>query len=112
MHAGEVYEQVARLGVLGALRPARRLERLLIELVRAGYEPWGEGFVRLTTVLKRHEVGQAIGVSREHASRLLAHLEASKAIRRQKGWLLIPATSTLLQGHWAENGCDLKHKQM
>jgi CRP-like cAMP-binding protein len=94
MQARETYDQVTMLGQFGAMSPRQRLAAVLVKLGRVGFEQQ-DGSVRLPHVLRQHELGQAVGVSREHIGRLLSQLEREGIIARRAGWVLIPKASRL-----------------
>jgi CRP-like cAMP-binding protein len=96
MHAREVREQFLRAG--DATLPAiRRLERLLAGFVRDGLTATLSGQIRLNIPLSHEEMGQVIGVTRGHVSRLFGKLEARGLVQRGKEWTFIPPDSPLLR---------------
>jgi CRP/FNR family transcriptional regulator len=99
MLARESDEQLATVGMFGAMAPRQRLEQLLSNLLRLGCVARQDGALRLALPLKRHELAEMIGTTPEHLSRLLAQLEGDGLILRDKGgWLWCPKRSRLVRG--------------
>jgi CRP-like cAMP-binding protein len=96
MHAREIREQFFR-SADATLPAVLRLERLLAGFIRDGLTATGSGHIRLDTPLSHEEMGQIIGVSRGHVSRLFARLEAKGLVHRRKDWIFIPPHSPLLK---------------
>lgn len=95
--AMDLYEQTVRLGELAVLDPRARLVRLLQRLLTLHPVTRSDGTVQVSLALTHQDLADAIGVSRETMTRLLARLERDGVICRDKGWLDIPRTSPLLR---------------
>ena len=68
-----------------------RLQVFLGELFQHAGEPMQDGSARLNVRLSVQEIGSAIGVGREQATRLLQHLLKTGFVRRQgHRWCLPP----------------------
>jgi CRP/FNR family transcriptional regulator len=94
LHAAESREQILRASQF-AVCAADRLARLLRHFVKSGFTTqWGQ-YTRLDVPLNREEIGDMIGVRREHVSRVLSQLEAEGLVSRRDHWILIPASSPL-----------------
>ena len=73
-----------------------RLQIHLAELLVGGATELPDKTLRLSTVPSQEQIAQAIGVTRQHVSHLLAAAESDGVIRRQKGRYMIPATSPVV----------------
>jgi CRP-like cAMP-binding protein len=94
MLAREVYDDALAVGRLGGQSPRERLAGLLSEVAVALPQAEREGC--LLPPLKVLEIAQMVGITREHASRLLSELAREGAVRRRAGRLTIPSGSPLL----------------
>jgi CRP-like cAMP-binding protein len=90
----DYYDRVMQASSLNSVRARRRLERLLYTLV-ARQSGAACGAVRLQLPLTREELGEAVGVTREHLFRLLKELRRDGLVHYDKGWLFIQDLSAL-----------------
>jgi CRP/FNR family transcriptional regulator len=91
----ELYDQTSQLITLGTLKARQRLEHLLSQVVSTR----GQNGQRLELPLKLEEIAQWIAVEPEHLSRLLRQLEAEGAIKRDKGWIIVPNPQRLARSN-------------
>lgn len=84
---------IARFGA----RAEIRLLMYFAELFVCGHTELADGSFRLSVAPTQEEIGQAIGVTREHVNALLAELEKKDVIRRQNGRVIVPPDSHVLE---------------
>jgi CRP-like cAMP-binding protein len=68
-----------------------------VRLVRIDHVVRPDGSVQLGLALTHQDMADAIVSSRESVTRLLAGLAREGIVRRDRGWVTIPAGSSLLQ---------------
>jgi CRP-like cAMP-binding protein len=61
-----------------------RLERVLRHLIASLSPPSREGCLVLASPLTSRELGELVGVTREHVLRIIAALEATGIVRRER----------------------------
>jgi CRP-like cAMP-binding protein len=87
--ADEAHEQLLTSSTFAASRPRDRLIRLLWLLAREHSKRLEDGALRIQLPLTRQELADAIAVTREHMSRLIAQLEKEDVIHRAHGWIVL-----------------------
>ena len=95
LHSRWLHEQFGQLASFKALSARCRLERLLHELCRIQSISRLDKPIRLRVPMKHLQLAEALMVTPQHLSRLLAELERAGLIRREKRWLLIPEPQKL-----------------
>ncbi len=98
MLAIEAAEQHLRAAAGHSGRKRQVLERVLVELFAAASTPRPDGARRLVVPLGPTELGELVGISRQWADRLLTEMRDDNTLLRERGWLIAPAGSSLLQG--------------
>jgi CRP-like cAMP-binding protein len=98
--------QLEEGGARGREDCRERLERLITDLLRAMGEPRVDGTWRMAPPMSVTSMAELLGLSRPWVSRCLGAWVASGALRRQKGWFVIPAESPFARRLAAERAGD------
>ena len=89
--------------------PARqRLEQMLWQLAQAQADGHRQRAVRLQLPLQQQELASWLAITPSHLSRLFKELETAKLLRREKGWLVLPALDKLWRGKHDSTAHDSK----
>lgn len=86
----EMHWSAAQQVALKTLSARQRLEQCLWEMISLLGGNGSAPRVRLHLPLRNWELAQLIGVSPEHLSRMLTHLEKEGTVVREKEWLTVP----------------------
>ncbi|MEO7190370.1 MAG: Crp/Fnr family transcriptional regulator [Vicinamibacterales bacterium] len=92
--ATDLFEHSIALAKFGGNSSAR-LGWYFAGLAATSAVPLADGSVRLSETPTQETIAQAIGITREHAGRLLDKFETEALLRRDKGRYIIPAGSRL-----------------
>lgn len=98
IHSRYLHDQFGQVAGLKALSARTRLERLLCELCQLQAPQTTTREMRIRLSLKHSELAEALMITPQHLSRLLATLESEGLLRRERGWLVIPAPNRLNGG--------------
>jgi CRP/FNR family transcriptional regulator len=90
----------SRVGQLCSLTSRERLQAVLCRFASMFRSASSGSSVRLQLPLHQWEVAAFIGVTPEHLSRLLKEMEQDGAIRRDKGWIILPRAADLCDSPW------------
>jgi len=88
--AAEIHEQVLRCGRSG-MDARCRLLGVLLDLAQACGRRRPDGSTLLDVTLLQSDLASLALTSREHVNRLLSALAAEGRLRRERGWLVLPA---------------------
>jgi len=86
----------------------QRLEQTLWQLAQPQMHGPRQRNLRLQLPLQQQELASWLAITPSHLSRLYKDLEAAKLLRREKGWLVLPAPDKLWHGKHAGPAHDSK----
>jgi len=97
MLASDLRAHTARAAAVVTHTTQVLVEELFIEMMLASGRPGLDGSIRLPLQMSVTDVGDLVGASREHTSRILGDLEAIGLLVRVGGWFVVPFDSRLVR---------------
>jgi len=96
MLAEDMFAHTARNAAVAARSTRSLIEEMFVEFMEAAGRRLDDGGVRLMLQLSGVDLAGLLGVSREHAVRVLAELEGEGCLVKVKGWFVAPPGSSIL----------------